>query len=152
MKNTQIKLSARPIGEPKRSDWDISTVDVLTPNENEVLVKTIYISLDPAMRGWMNDAKSYIRPVQIGEVMRAGTVGVVVESKSDKFKPGDYVMANLGVQQYGISDAKYLQKVNTNLAPLQTYLSTLGMPGMTAYFGLLDVGKPQAGETGSRLI
>jgi hypothetical protein len=147
MKNTQIKLSARPIGEPKRSDWDISTVDVLTPNENEVLVKTIYISLDPAMRGWMNDAKSYIRPVQIGEVMRAGTVGVVVESKSDKFKPGDYVMANLGVQQYGISDAKYLQKVNTNLAPLQTYLSTLGMPGMTAYFGLLDVGKPQAGET-----
>ena len=147
MKNTQIKLAARPIGEPKRSDWDISTVDVPTPNDGEVLVKTIYISLDPAMRGWMNDAKSYIRPVRIGEVMRAGTVGVVLESKSDKFKSGDFVMASLGVQQYGISEAKNLQKVNPNLAPLQTYLSTLGMPGMTAYFGLLEVGKPQAGET-----
>jgi NADPH-dependent curcumin reductase CurA len=147
MKNTQIKLTARPVGEPKRSDWDISTVDVPTPNDGEVLVKTIYISLDPAMRGWMNDAKSYIRPVRIGEVMRAGTVGVVVESKSDKFKTGDFVMASLGVQQYGVSDAKSLQKVNPNLAPLQTYLSTLGMPGMTAYFGLLEVGKPQAGET-----
>lgn len=147
MKNIQIKLAARPIGEPKRSDWHISTVDVPTPNDGEVLVKTIYISLDPAMRGWMNDAKSYIRPVRIGEVMRAGTVGVVLESKSDKFKIGDFVMANLGVQQYGIAEAKYLQKVNPNLAPLPTYLSTLGMPGMTAYFGLLEVGKPQSGET-----
>lgn len=147
MKNTQIRLAARPVGVPKRSDWDISTVEVPTPEEGQVLVKTIYISLDPAMRGWMNDAKSYIRPVRIGEVMRAGTVGVVVESKSDKFKSGDYVMANLGVQQYGVTDAKYLQKINPNLAPLQTYLSTLGMPGMTAYFGLLEVGKPQAGET-----
>ena len=147
MKNTQIKLVARPIGEPKRSDWDISMVDVPTPNDGDVLVKTIYISLDPAMRGWMNDAKSYIRPVRIGEVMRAGTVGIVVESKSDKFKTGDYVMGNLGVQQYGISEAKLLQKVNTTFAPLQTYLGTLGMPGMTAYFGLLEIGKPKAGET-----
>jgi NADPH-dependent curcumin reductase len=147
MKNTQIRLAARPIGEPKRSDWDISTVDVPTPNDGEVLVKTIYISLDPAMRGWMNDAKSYIRPVRIGEVMRAGTVGVVLESKSDKFKIGDFVMANLGVQQYGVAEAKYLQKVNPNLAPLPMYLSVLGMPGMTAYFGLLEIGKPQSGET-----
>lgn len=147
MQNTQIKLAARPIGEPKRSDWDISTTEIEKPNEGEVLVKNIYISLDPAMRGWMNDAKSYIRPVQIGEVMRAGTAGIVVESKSDAFKAGDFVMGNLGVQQYGISAAKYLQKVNTSFAPLQTYLSTLGMPGMTAYFGLLEVGKPQAGET-----
>jgi hypothetical protein len=122
-------------------------VDVPTPNDGDVLVKTIYISLDPAMRGWMNDAKSYIRPVRIGEVMRAGTVGIVVESKSDKFKTGDYVMGNLGVQQYGISEAKLLQKVNTTFAPLQTYLGTLGMPGMTAYFGLLEIGKPKAGET-----
>ncbi len=147
MQNTQVKLAARPIGEPKRSDWDIVTVDIPTPGEEEVLVKNIYISLDPAMRGWMNDAKSYIRPVRIGEVMRAGTAGIVLESNSDKFKVGDYVVGSLGVQQYGISKPEQLQKVNTTFIPLQTYISTLGMPGMTAYFGLLDIGEPKAGET-----
>jgi NADPH-dependent curcumin reductase CurA len=147
MQNTQIRLAARPVGEPKRSDWDIQTIDIPVANEGEVVVKVVYISLDPAMRGWMNDAKSYIRPVRIGEVMRAGTAGIVVESKSDKFKVGDYVTGSLGVQQYGVVAAKHLLKVSTKFAPLQTYLSTLGMPGMTAYFGLLEVGEPKAGET-----
>lgn len=147
MQNTQIRLATRPVGEPTRDNWDISTTEVPTPNDGEVLVKNIYISLDPAMRGWMNDVKSYIRPVRIGEVMRAGTAGVVIESQSDHLKVGDYVIGNLGVQQYSVANPKHLQKVDTRFIPLQTYISTLGMPGMTAYFGLLEVGKPQAGET-----
>jgi len=112
-----------------------------------VLVKVSHISLDPAMRGWMNEGKSYIAPVEIGAVMRAGGVGEVVASRHPGFAVGDAVGGNFGVQQYAISDAKGLRKVDTKFAPLTTYLGVLGMPGMTAYFGLLDIGKPQPGET-----
>jgi len=132
---------------PKRSDWSYTEEPVRDPGEGEVLVKLIYISLDPAMRGWMNEGKSYIAPVAIGEVMRAGGAGRVIASKNPKFAVGDYVYGGFGVQEYALSDGKSLTKVDTKLAPLPIYLGTLGMPGMTAYFGLLDIGQPKSGET-----
>jgi NADPH-dependent curcumin reductase CurA len=117
------------------------------PADGEVVLKVLYLSLDPAMRGWMNDAKSYIPPVGIGEVMRAGGVGRVVASKNPRFNVGDVVTGSTGVQEYALSNGKDLVKVDPKAAPLTVYLSALGMPGMTAYFGLLDIGKPRAGET-----
>ncbi len=147
MLNKRVKLAARPMGLPKRSDWAFDEVETPELNDGEVLVKTLYISLDPAMRGWMNEGKSYIRPVEIDEVMRAGTAGKVVASKSDKFSEGQYVTGGWGVQEYGVVLAKDLIPVDPKLAPLPTFLGTLGMPGMTAYFGLLDTGQPKEGET-----
>ena len=145
--NRQVRLAARPMGLPKRSDWNFTEEAVGEPADGQVLVKISHISLDPAMRGWMNEGKSYIRPVDIGEVMRAGGVGEVVASKHPGFAVGDAVGGNFGVQLYAISDSKGVRKLDTKFAPLTTYLGVLGMPGMTAYFGLLDIGKPQAGET-----
>jgi len=151
MENVQFRLAARPVGMAKDSDWQTTTETVRELADGEVLVKTTHLSLDPAMRGWMNDAKSYIRPVAIGEVMRAGGIGEVVASKSPRFAVGDHVAGGLGVQKYWIGDAAdrsaSLQKIDTRLAPATTWLNTLGMPGMTAYFGLLEVGQPKAGET-----
>jgi NADPH-dependent curcumin reductase CurA len=132
---------------PKRSDWQYTEEEVGAPAEGQILVEIQYLSLDPAMRGWMNEGKSYIRPVAIGEVMRAGGVGKVLTSKNPQFKEGDFVSGGFGVQQYALSDGKGVVKVDTRFAALPVYLSTLGMPGMTAYFGLLDIGKPKAGET-----
>ena len=109
--------------------------------------RSLYISLDPAMRGWMTEGRSYIPPVQIGEVMRAGTVGEVVESKGQKLAAGDHVSGWLGVQEYAVCDENAVFKVDAGEIPLTTYLGALGMPGMTAYFGLLDVGAPKEGET-----
>ena len=145
--NRQVRLAARPVGLPKRSDWNFTEEAVGEPADGEVLVKISHLSLDPAMRGWMNEGKSYIRPVDIGEVMRAGGVGEVIASKHPGFAVGDPVGGNFGVQQYAISDTKGVRKLDTKFAPLTTYLGVLGMPGMTAYFGLLDIGKPQPGET-----
>jgi NADPH-dependent curcumin reductase CurA len=145
--NHQVRLAARPVGMPKRSDWQFTEEAVPEPTDGELLVKVQYISLDPAMRGWMNEAKSYIRPVAIGEVMRAGAAGTVIASKHPKYKEGDVVTGSFGVQEYAVSDGKGVHKVDTRLVPLTTYLGTLGMPGMTAYFGLLEVGKPKEGET-----
>ena len=147
MKNRQIRLAARPVGVPKAADWNITEDEVAQPNEGELLVKISHISLDPAMRGWMNEGKSYIRPVAIGEVMRAGGAGRVIASKHPDFREGDEVAGTFGVQQYAISDGKGVRKVDTRFAPLERYLGALGMPGMTAYFGLLDIGKPQPGQT-----
>lgn len=145
--NRQFRLAARPVGLVKSSDFRLATEPVRPPGDGEVLVRTKYISLDPAMRGWMNDVKSYVPPVGLDEVMRAGTVGVVVESKDPSFKPGDAVSGTWGVQTFGTVGGPTLSKVDTSLAPLPVYLGTLGMPGMTAYFGLLDVGQPQPGDT-----
>jgi len=145
--NQQILLAARPMGMPKATDWTLQTVPVQEPGEGEVLVRVLYLSLDPAMRGWMNDVRSYIKPVGLGEVMRAGGVGEVVASKAEGFKPGDHVSGTLNVQQYALARAKDLVRLDLGLAPLTNYLSVLGMPGLTAYFGLLDVGQPKAGET-----
>ncbi|MBC7921041.1 MAG: NADP-dependent oxidoreductase [Ferruginibacter sp.] len=145
--NHQIRLAARPVGMPTRSDWQFTTEPIPTPGPAEVLVRTLYISLDPAMRGWMNAGKSYIPPVGLGEVMRAGTAGKVIASNHPDFAVGDYVTGGSGVQEYALSDGKGLTKVDVATAPLPAYLGTLGMPGMTAYFGLLDTGQPKEGET-----
>ena len=147
MKNRQVRLAARPSGLPKRSDWQFTEEAVPEPGEGQLVVQVTYLSLDPAMRGWMNEGKSYIPPVGIGEVMRAGAAGNVVASKHPQFKVGDVVTGVFGVQQYAVSNGKGVVKVDTRLVPLPVYLGTLGMPGMTAYFGLLEIGKPKAGET-----
>jgi NADPH-dependent curcumin reductase CurA len=145
--NHQFRLARRPVGMVQRSDFDYVEAPVAEPGEGEVLVKILYISLDPAMRGWMNEGKSYIRPVEIGEVMRAGAGGTVAESRHPGFAPGDVVTGALGVQSWAINDGKGVAKVDTSFAPLAKHLGVLGMPGMTAYFGLLEVGQPQPGET-----
>lgn len=145
--NHQIKLAARPVGLPKRSDWQFTETPLPEPRDGEVLARVLYLSLDPAMRGWMNEGKSYIAPVGIGEVMRAGAVGKVMASRHPGFAVGDHVSGLLGVQEYAALDAARLFKVDPKLAPLPTFLNTLGMPGMTAYFGLLDVGAPNEGDT-----
>ncbi len=145
--NKQIKLAHRPVGLPEKSTWNFEENPIPAIQEGEILVRIDYVSLDPAMRGWLNDTRSYIPPVQIGEVMRAGSVGEVIESKHEHFKEGDFVYGTGGVQQYIATDGKGWVKVDPELAPLPMYLGTLGMPGFTAYFGLLDVGKPKEGDT-----
>ena len=147
LQNKQYRLAARPVGVPKQTDWEFTTEAIPAAADGEVVVKVHFVSLDPAMRGWMNDAKSYIPPVGLGEVMRAGTVGEVVESKNPGFAVGEFVTGYHGVQQYGKSDGKDLVKVDPKLAPLESYLGGLGMPGLTAYFGLLDVGAVKEGDT-----
>jgi NADPH-dependent curcumin reductase CurA len=145
--NHQFRLAARPTGMPERSDWDYTDEPVAAPADGELLVKVLYLSLDPAMRGWMNDARSYIPPVGIGEVMRAIGIGQVIATRHPRFAEGDYVTGGLGVQEYAILDGDGAVKVDPQLAPLPVYLNTLGLPGMTAYFGLLEVGRPAPGET-----
>ena len=147
LQNHLFRLVKRPVGEPKREDFAFDTEAVGEIADGQLLVKTLYLSLDPAMRGWMNDARSYIAPVGLGDVMRAGGIGTVILSKHPKFLAGDTVSGMLNVQEYVISDGKGMVKVDPKLAPLTTYLNVLGMPGMTAYFGLLESGQPKAGET-----
>jgi NADPH-dependent curcumin reductase CurA len=131
----------------KRSDFEFVTTQVAEPGPGEALVRVLYLSLDPAMRGWMNAGRSYIAPVGIGDVMRAGGVGRVVSSNDPSLAVGDTVVGMTGVQDYSIAKAKELTKVDPRLAPLPRYLGALGMPGLTAYFGLLDIGQPKEGET-----
>lgn len=145
--NKQWRLKERPVGEPSADTWEYTETELPTITDGQLLIKIEYISMDPAMRGWLNDAKSYIEPVQVGDVMRAGAVGEVIESKHEKFAVGDYVSGHNGVQSYAVSDGTGLYKVDPNLAPLSYYLGVLGMPGMTGYFGLLKTGEPKAGET-----
>jgi NADPH-dependent curcumin reductase CurA len=145
--NEQFRLAKRPVGMVQRDDFELVSGPVPEPADGEVLVEVEYISLDPAMRGWMNDARSYVPPVGIGEVMRAGGAGRVVASNADGLAEGEMVSGMVGVQRYAAVPASYLQKVDTSLAPLPTYLSALGMPGMTAYFGFTDTGKPVEGDT-----
>jgi NADPH-dependent curcumin reductase CurA len=148
--NHQFRLAARPVGLPKASDWNHVALPVGDPGPGEVLVKTLYLSLDPAMRGWMNEGRSYIAPVGIGEVMRAAGVGKVIASQNPAFVVGDHVTGILGAQEYPLFSAdaaKGLIKVDPKLAPLPVYVGALGITGLTAYFGLLDVGQPKAGDT-----
>ena len=145
--NHQFKLAKRPVGMVQRSDFEFTQGPVPQPADGEFVVRNLFISLDPAMRGWMNEGKSYVPPVQIGEVMRAGAVGKVIASKNPTFAVGDHVVGIFGVQDYAVSNGKGTTKVDPKLVPLPVYLGTLGMPGMTAYFGLLEVGKAKAGET-----
>jgi NADPH-dependent curcumin reductase CurA len=150
--NRQYRLARRPSGMPVREDWSFTTETVGDPDEGGVLVKTLALSLDPAMRGWMNEGKSYIAPVGIGEVMRAGGIGTVIASKSPAFATGDTVYGTLGVQEFARFDAgqiakRALQRIDLRIGTMTQWLNVLGMPGMTGYFGLLDVGQPKPGET-----
>ena len=145
--NRQFKLAARPVGLPTRSDWNLTEEPTPEPGAGEFLVKILYISLDPAMRGWMSEARSYIPPVGVGQVMRAGAVGRVIASKHPGFAVGDDVYGSFGVQEYTVSNGGGVTKVDPGLAPLPVFLGALGLPGMTAYFGLLDIGKPHPGQT-----
>ena len=131
----------------KRSDFEFITVPAGEPGAGEVLVRVLYLSLDPAMRGWMNEGKSYVAPVGLGEVMRAGGVGRVVKSNDPTLADGDLVVGMTGIQDYVVSKAAGLRKIDPQVAPLPRYLGALGMTGLTAYFGLLDIGQPKEGET-----
>ncbi len=146
-KNHRFTLAARPVGLPKPTDFAFEEEDLREPGDGEFVVKVQYISLDPAMRGWMNEGKSYVRPVAIGELMRAMAIGSVIESKHPRFAVGTHVAGVFGLQEYTISNGEGLMPIDPKLAPLPVMLGTLGMPGLTAYFGLLDIGKPVAGNT-----
>ncbi len=145
--NKQLLFVKRPTGAADATTWSLVSSPMPTLKEGEFLIKQHYVSLDPAMRGWMNDSKSYIEPMAIGSVMRAGAVGEIIEvNNNPNFKVGDFVSSYGGVQQYAVSNGQGCYKVDPKLAPLPTYIGTLGMPGMTAYFGILEVGKIKAGD------
>jgi NADPH-dependent curcumin reductase len=143
----RIVLASRPIGEPKPSDFRSEEYTLPEPGDGQVLLRTIWLSLDPYMRGRMSDAASYAAPVPVGGVMEGGTVSEVVASNNAGFKKGDIVLSRAGWQTHALSDGKGLSKIDPKLAPISTAVGVLGMPGMTAYFGLLEIGKPQPGET-----
>ena len=145
--NHQIRLAARPSGLPEPADWNLTEEAVPTPGPGEFVVSIAFLSLDPAMRGWMNAVTSYIDAVELGDVMRAGAVGRVSASEHPGFAVDDYVYGAFGVQEHAHSDGAGVIKIDPSLAPLPTYLGTLGLTGMTAYFGLFDTGKLQAGDT-----
>jgi NADPH-dependent curcumin reductase CurA len=145
--NRAFRLISRPVGPPSRENFEFVDEPVGEPGPDEVLVRVLFISLDPAMRGWMNDTRSYIPPVGIGEVMRALGLGRVEESRHPDFAAGDHVVGPLGVQERAVLHGGALTRVDPEEAPLPVHLSALGMPGLTAYFGLLDIGRPEADET-----
>ena len=145
--NRRITLAARPAGAPKVSDFATVDEPVPAPGDGEMLLRTLYLSLDPYMRGRMNDVKSYVPPVRIGQTMEGGAVSVVEESRHPEFSAGDVVLGHTGWQQFAISNGEGLRSVDSSLAPISTALGILGMPGLTGYVGLLDLGQPQEGET-----
>ncbi len=145
--NRQVTLAARPVGYPKESDFNLVEVPVPTPADGEVLLKTLYLSVDPYMRGRINAAKSYAANVEIDEVMVGGVIAQVVTSKHPDFGTGDIVNAHIGWQEYGVAAGDGLRKIDPTLADISTNAGILGMPGLTAYFGLLEVGNLQDGET-----
>ena len=145
--NKRIVLASRPVGEPKAADFRIESCPIPAPGDGQVLLRTIWLSLDPYMRGRMSDAPSYAAPVPIGGVMEGGAVSEVIASNNPAFAEGDIVVARTGWQTHALSDGKGLVKIDPKLAPISTAVGVLGMPGMTAYVGLLDIGKPQPGET-----
>ena len=146
-KNRQIILAKRPSGTPTGEEFQIETIPVPKPDNGEVLVRTLYLSVDPYMRGRMRDAKSYADPFALKKPIVGAVVGEVIESKSPDFAPADIVAGTLPWQDYSIAKANDIRKVDKDVAPITTALGLLGMTGMTAYFGLLDIGKPQNGET-----
>ena len=144
--NKKIVLAARPKGMFQDSDFELVEETLPDLTVGQVLIQNEYISLDPAMRGWMNEGTTYIRGVEIGAVMRAFSVGKIVESNNENFKKGQYVTGLLGVQTFVINDGKGLGKINTKKVPASWYLGILGMPGMTAFFGILNKGALKKGE------
>ena len=145
--NLQVRLAHRPQGWVTEKDFDIAETAVVRPADGQVLVRNLWLSLDPYMRGRMDDAKSYATGVALGDVMVGGTVGEVVESRVAGFAPGDVVVAAGGWQRYALADPRSLRKVERRDIPLSVYLGAAGMPGVTAWYGLLEIGKPAAGET-----
>jgi NADPH-dependent curcumin reductase len=146
-RNRRIVLAARPKGEPQETDFRLEDAEIPSPGDGEVLLRTLYLSLDPYMRGRMNAARSYAAPVEIGDVMEGGTVSEVIESQVADVHPGDIVLSHCGWQEYAVAQAKGLRKLDTGAAPISAALGVLGMPGFTAYTGLLNIGQPKAGET-----
>jgi NADPH-dependent curcumin reductase CurA len=145
--NKQIVLASRPIGFPRESDFKLVESPIPSPGEGEVLVRSIYLSVDPYMRGRMNEVGTYAAPVKIGQVMVGGAAGQVVESRARGFGESDYVVGDIGWQQYAVKPEGALRKLDPKMAPISTAVGVLGMPGMTAYFGLLDICDPKPGET-----
>ena len=146
--NRQVRLKSRPVGIPQAEHFEIVNASVPEPRENEVLVRNIYLSVDPAMRGWISDVTSYMEPVPVGAVMRARAVGRVEASRHPDFQPGEVVMGMFGWQDYTSVDAKGIQrKITKTDLPISTSLGVLGLNGLTAYFGLLEIGQPKPGET-----
>ena len=143
----EIRLKNRPAGLPSESDFELAQVTVPQVGERQVLVQNIYMSVDPYMRGRMVDRKSYLPPFQLDQPLEGGCVGRVIESNNGQFQVGDFVLGMSGWREYFISDGKGLIKIDPQIAPIQAYLGTVGMPGLTAYVGLLDIGKPREGET-----
>jgi NADPH-dependent curcumin reductase CurA len=143
----RIVLAARPLGEPKPEDFRLETAPVPEPGEGEFLIKVIWLSLDPYMRGRMDDAKSYAKPVEIDQVMEGGCVGEVIKSNNEKFAVGEFVTGQFGWQTHAVSDGTGVRKLDPAIAPISTAVGVLGMPGLTAYVGLFVHGKPKAGET-----
>ena len=142
----EIHLLSRPDGEPKIENFQLVENEIKEIQSDEVLVKNLWMSVDPYMRGRMIDRKSYVPPFEVGKTLEGGAIGVIIESNSSYFKKGDYVNSNFGWREYFSSNANSLSKVNPNIGPLQAYLGTLGMPGMTAYVGLLRIGELKEGE------
>ena len=147
MKNKQVLLASRPTGAVEESHFSIVETDIPKAADNEFVVRAHYMSLDPYMRGRMDDAKSYAAKAEVGEVMVGAAVGEVIESRHDKFQVGDFVQTRSGWQQYGVSDGSGVRKLDANYVPLSAYLGAVGMPGVTAWIGLNEHGKPKAGET-----
>jgi hypothetical protein len=145
--NRQIILVKRPNGLPDESCFKLILTGIPQLMNGHVLIQTRFLSVDPYMRGRMNDRKSYIPPFQLNEVLTGGVVGEVIESKSNNFIKGDFVAGNIGWQDYSVTDENELRKINPEIAPVSTALGVLGMPGLTAYFGFIDIGKPQLNET-----
>src|SRR6516162_8230362 len=145
--NRQVRLAARPSGLPRHTDWEFTSEPVPAPGAGEFVVGVTHLSIDPAMRGWMNAGRSYVPPVDIGAVMRAGGIGRVTASEHPEFAVGDYVYGAFGVQEYCVSDGRDVLKLDTSLAEPTMYLGVLGTTGLTAYFGLLDTGRLKEGDT-----
>ena len=149
MINKQFTLAKRPIGMPEDDCWDLIETDIPDLLENQILIEVTFLSVDPYMRGRMNDMKSYAEPVKIGGLMVGESVGKVIQSRSEKYTIGDIVTAHLGWQTHIVADddSLFVRRVYPDLAPIQAYLGVAGMPGRTAYFGLLDVGKLKSEDT-----
>jgi len=145
--NRQFLFKSRPEGMPAEANFEKAEQPIPRPRDGEVLRRTIYLSVDPYMRGRMNPGKSYVPPMEVGQVMCGSTISEVIESSDPRYAPGDFVLGYDGWQLYGVSDGKDLRKLDPDQAPLSYALGVLGMPGLTAYVGLLDIGRPKQGET-----
>ncbi len=143
----EIRLKNRPMGTPSENDFELTEVLIPEISEGQILVRNVYMSVDPYMRGRMGERESYIAPFELGKPLEGGAVGQVIESRSGQFRMGDYVLSNMGWREFFVTDGSDLVRIDPVVAPVQNYLGILGMPGLTAYVGLLDIGKPAKGET-----